>query len=102
MTKTKLDAKNSSKAINTWAVPVLRSSSGIVNWKKDEREELDRGTSKMLAAERAFTMSRDVNRLYLPRKEGGKGLMNIEGTNNKVWRRTLARSETVLSELRMN
>lgn len=78
--KTKLNAGNLVAAVNTWAVPVLRYSGGIVKWAKNELEALDRKTRKLLAAERAMNLNSDVDRLYLPRKQGGRGLKQVEDT----------------------
>ena len=36
MLKSKLNSGNTVKAINTWAVPVIRYSAGIVDWKNSE------------------------------------------------------------------
>ncbi len=76
--KTHLNAANTIKAINTWAVSVLRYSAGIVKWTKEESRQLDRDTRKLLAAERMFNMNGDVDRLYIRRREGGKGLISVE------------------------
>ncbi len=78
LTKTRLNAANTIKAINTWAVSVLRYSAGIVKWTKEETQQLDRDTRKLLAAERAFNRNGDVDRLYIRRRDGGKGLISVE------------------------
>ena len=38
--KSKLNDGNSMKAINTWAVPVLRQSGEIVDWTKEDLENI--------------------------------------------------------------
>ena len=40
----KLNGGNMMKAINTWAVAAVRYTAGIVEWKVDERKEMDRKT----------------------------------------------------------
>ena len=50
----KLNAGNVIKAINSWAVSLLRFSGGIVNWTKSELAELDRKTRKLLTIHGAF------------------------------------------------
>ena len=40
--KSKLNGGNTVKAINTWAVPVVRYSAGIVDWTKEDLEKMDR------------------------------------------------------------
>ena len=44
----KLNAGNVVKAINSWAVSLLRYSGGNVNWTTSELAELDRKTRKLL------------------------------------------------------
>ncbi|XP_071491881.1 uncharacterized protein [Diadema antillarum] len=60
--------------LNTWAVAVLRYTGGVVEWTKAELAGMDRKTRKMLSIYKTHQMSADVDRLYLPRKEGGRGL----------------------------
>ena len=66
------------KAINTWAVPVIRYSAGIVDWKNSELRRMDRKTRKVLNMYQALHPRSNVDRLYLPRSEGGKGLLSLE------------------------
>ena len=40
--KSKLNSGNTLKAVNTWAVPVVRYSGGVVDWTKEEQENIDR------------------------------------------------------------
>ena len=44
--KSKLNSGNTVKTINTWAVPVIRSSASIVDWKNSELCNMDRKTQK--------------------------------------------------------
>ena len=46
--KSKLNSGNIVKAINTWAVPVIRYSAGIVDWKNSELRNVDRKTRNVL------------------------------------------------------
>ena len=78
----KLNAGNVLKAINSWAVSLLRYSGGIVNWTKSELAELDRKTWKLLTIHGALHPSSKVSRLYLPRGEGGRGLISVEDAIN--------------------
>jgi hypothetical protein len=52
--KTKLNGGNTIKAINTWAVPVIRYTAGIIEWTQEEVENLDRKTRKLMTANKAF------------------------------------------------
>ena len=80
--KSKLNSGNMVKAINTWAVPVIRYTAGIVEWSKSELQNLDRKTRKALTMYKALHPRASTNRLYAPRKEGGKGLLSIEDCVN--------------------
>ena len=66
--KSKLYGGNSIRAINSWAVPVIRYTVGIVDWTQAELEDLDRKTRKLMTANHALHPQSDVDRLYLPRQ----------------------------------
>ena len=76
--KSKLNSGNLLLAINTWAVPLLRYNAGIINWNKEEMEDMDRKTRKMLSRYGALHPREDVDRLYMKRKGGGRGLMSVK------------------------
>jgi len=78
---TELRAKNKIQAVGSLAVPVLRYSFGIVNWHQDELQKLDRKTRKPLAIHGQHHPKADVNHLYVPRKQGGRGLMQLEAAH---------------------
>ena len=63
------------------AVPVLRYSFGIVNWHQEEPQKLDRKTRKLLTIHGQHHPKEDVDRLYVPRKQGGRGLMQLEAAH---------------------
>ena len=73
LTVHKLNGGNVIKAINTWAVAVLRY------WRNTW---LDAGWTKMHWQDnnRALHPRANVARLYLPRNEGGRGLRSAEET----------------------
>ena len=62
------------RAINTWAVPVLRYGAGIINWRKDELKNIDIKTRKILRYNGAHHPQGDVDRLYVSREKGGRGV----------------------------
>ena len=66
------------KAINTWAVAVLRYSGGVLDWNKDELQNMDRKTRKIMTMNRALHPRANVARLYPARNEGGRGLKSVE------------------------
>ena len=76
--KSKLNGGSTITAINTWAVSMMRYAAPFVDWRKDELKEIDRGTRKMMNMYRVLHPRDSVARLYLPRKEGGRGLVAIE------------------------
>ena len=64
--------------INTWAVGVVGYSAGIVDWTMEMVANMDRRTRKILAMNGCLHTRSHVARLYLPRKEEGRGLIGIE------------------------
>ena len=74
----KLNGRNMVQAINTWAVSVLRYSAPFIEWTREELKTMDRMTRKMLTMHKALHHRDSVCRLYLPRKEGGRGLIAVE------------------------
>ena len=67
-------------AINALAVPVVTFSFNIINWKMEELMKLDRKTRKILKMAKMHHPKADVDRLYSPRKAGGRGLVQLEIT----------------------
>jgi hypothetical protein len=75
---TELSAKNKIQVVGELAVPVLRYSFGIINWRQEELRKLDRKTRKLLTIHGQHHPKADVDHLYVPRKRGGRGLMQLE------------------------
>ena len=76
--KSKLNGGNLVHGVNTWAVSLLRYSAAFVSWRKSELQAIDRKTRKLFTIYGALHPKSDVDRLYIPRKEGGRGLISIE------------------------
>lgn len=76
--KTELCSKNKITAINTLAVPVVAYSFGIVDWLRADVERLDRKTRKLLTTGGMHHPKADVERLYIKRRNGGRGLSELE------------------------
>ena len=62
----------------------------MIDWKVDELKELDRKARKMMTLHGALHPKSDVDRLYLLRQKGGKGLISCEmcvkaEENNLAW-----------------
>jgi len=75
---TELSAKNKIQAIGSLAVRVLRYSFGIVNWHQEELQKLDQKTRKLLNIHGQHHPKAEVDLLYVSRKQGGRGLMQLE------------------------
>ena len=57
----------------------MRYSFGIINWRIEEiKEKEDRKTRKMLTMYKMHHPKADIDRLYVKRKEGGRGLVQVE------------------------
>ena len=78
--ESKLNGGNLVKAINTWAISLIRYSAAFIDWNVMEVQALDRRTRKLMAMHGALHIKSNVDRLYLPRKEGGRGLISVEDT----------------------
>ena len=74
----KLNGRNKTIAHNTFAVPVITPTVGILDWTKKEVKDLDVMTRKIISMNGGLHRSSDVNRLYADRKKGGRGLRSNE------------------------
>ena len=57
---------------------VVRYTAGILDWKEKELQALDVKTRKILTRNGVFHMRSSVDRLYMKRQIGGRGLISIE------------------------
>jgi len=78
---TELSAKNKIQAIGSLAVPVLRYSFEIINWHQEKLQNLDRKTRKLLTIHGQHHPKADVDCLYVRRKQGGRGLLQLEAAH---------------------
>ncbi|XP_066902693.1 uncharacterized protein [Halyomorpha halys] len=81
--KTQLSGKLKIKAINTWIIPALSYSFDILQWSNTSLQEIDLLVGRTLTQERVHHPISSKSRLYLSRKEGGRGLINIEEASRK-------------------
>ena len=91
--KSELNARNKIAAINTLAVPVILYSYGVIDWKLDEIQDVDRMIRKQLCMNWLRAMKADVDRIYLPCQEGGRSLMNFE----KEYKATMIALQTYMT-----
>lgn len=79
-----LSGKNKVCATNMLAVPVLLYSFGAIRWTVDELRQIDTKTRKMMHLHRSLHPRSSVPRIYLPRHQGGRGLLSLECLHNRV------------------
>ena len=70
-------------AVNTWAASVMRYGVGILRWNTDELKSLNRRTRKFITMHGELHLKSDIDRVYLSKEMGGKGLRMEE--NNLRW-----------------
>ena len=95
--------KSELEAINTLAVLLVTYSFNIINWTFQELTKLNTKTRKFLTMYKMHNPKSDVDRLYLPRTEGGRGLIHMElsyktsaiGLEKKISRRRRTPSSTL-------
>ena len=63
MLKSELNARKKIVAFNTLAVPVILYSYGVIDWKVDEIQHLDRMTRKQLCMNWMLAKKADVDRI---------------------------------------
>jgi hypothetical protein len=70
---TELSAKNKIQTVGSLAVPVLRYSFGIVNWRQEELHKLDRKTRKLFNIHGQHHTKADIDHLSFstPKKDEG-------------------------------
>ena len=76
--KSKLNSGNTVKAINTCAVPVIRYRASIGDWNNSKLCNMARKTRKVLNMYQALHPRSNIDRLYLPCSEGGKGVLSLQ------------------------
>jgi hypothetical protein len=73
--KSELKAKNKITSIGALAVPVLRQSFGIINWRLEETRKIERKTRNVLTIYKMHHPKADIERLYVKRKGGGRKVL---------------------------
>ena len=75
---TKLNVGNIIKGINPWAISLLRYSAAFIDWNCAELTQLDQITRKLMTIHNALHPKGNADCLYIPRKEGGRGLQGVK------------------------
>ena len=78
--ETKLNSENVFKAINCWAVSVVRYSAAFLGWSRLQLKEIDRRMRKLLTMHNGFLPKSNLERLYLSRSEGSRELIGVQDT----------------------
>ena len=73
-----LSAFNKTIAHNAFATPIITSVIGILDWTIQEIKDIDIRTRKMLSVTGNFHPNSDVDRLYIGRNIGGRGLKSCQ------------------------
>ena len=76
--ETKLNGGNIIKGINTWVVSLLRYSAAFIDRNCRELTQLVQRTRKLMTMHNALHPKKNVDRLYIPRKEGDRKLQGVE------------------------
>jgi hypothetical protein len=76
--KSELNTRNKITAIGALAVPILRYSFGVIDWRIEEVKQIDRKTRKMLTVYKMHHPKADIDRLHVKRTGGGRGLVQAE------------------------
>ena len=73
-----MNGGNLVQGVNTWAVSLLRYSATFISWRKCGLQNIDRKTRKLFTIYGGLHPESDVDRFYMPKKDGGRGLIAIE------------------------
>ncbi|XP_045463785.1 uncharacterized protein LOC123673343 [Harmonia axyridis] len=81
--KSKLNSKSLFLALNTWALPIMTYTFGVLTWSTTELQALDTKIRTILTKYGVHHPHSSVARLYLQRHLGGRGMLNLETSHNK-------------------
>ncbi|XP_055846222.1 uncharacterized protein LOC129912125 [Episyrphus balteatus] len=81
--KSHLNGKNLIKAINTYAIPVLTYSFGVIKWSTTDLADLQRKIRTILTQYNLHHPRSCIERMTLPRREGGRGVIDLQTMHTK-------------------
>ena len=64
--------------MNALAIGVMRDIKGSIDWTKEELQDMDWKTIKIMTLNRCLHPRSSVAILYMKPKEGGRGLISVE------------------------
>ncbi|XP_063891684.1 uncharacterized protein LOC135117143 [Helicoverpa armigera] len=85
--KKQLSGKHLIKALNTYAIPILTYSFGIIKWSKTDIQQIERTTRTTLTKHNNLHPKSAIERLTIKRQNGGRGLIDI----NYLWQKQIHR-----------
>ncbi|XP_045492418.1 uncharacterized protein LOC123691877 [Colias croceus] len=85
--KTQLSGKALIKSINTYAIPILTYSFGIIKWSKTNIETIERNTRTILTKYNNLHPKSAIERLTIKREHGGRGLIDIR----HLWKKQISK-----------
>ena len=68
--------------MNAWTVAIIRYEAGVLDGTEEELKSIDIKTRKLITMNWSRHPRGNVGRLYLARKEGGRGLISCEEVLN--------------------
>jgi hypothetical protein len=74
----KLNGNNLIKAVNTYAVPLLTNSFGVIKWSKTNLQNINIKTKVLFTKFSKHHPKSAIERFNLPRENGGRGFSNLE------------------------
>ncbi|CAH2107788.1 unnamed protein product [Euphydryas editha] len=75
--KTQLTGKHLIKSLNTYAIPILTYSFGIIKWTKTDIEQIERTIRTTLTKHNNLHPKSAIERLTIKREYGGRGLIDL-------------------------
>ncbi|XP_044748928.1 uncharacterized protein LOC123309723 [Coccinella septempunctata] len=84
--QSRLNSKAMFEAVNIWAIPCIAYSFGVIKWSNSELKEIDKRARALLTKQGIHHPHASMNRLYVPRHEGGRGLQNLEIVHDRTVR----------------
>jgi hypothetical protein len=81
--KSKLNGNNLIKAVNTYAVPLLTYSFGVIKWSKTNLQNINIKTRVLFTKFSKHHPKSAIERFNLPRENGGRGFFKSRNTAKK-------------------
>ena len=82
--KIQLSSKHTFEAINSYSIPARSYGFPVLDWTITQLEITDRKTGKMMQQYHVMHSQSDLTPLYILRKNGGRGLINITNHYNNA------------------